>query len=60
MLEIIFVQIYTIISYLKNIISQNKETIYIKIPQRCIISNKERHACKILKILYKLKYVGRL
>lgn len=45
-------------TYLKNALSQNKQLIYMKIPQGCIV--REGLVYKILKSLYGLKQAGRL
>lgn len=46
-------------AYIKSALDQNKQSIYIKIPQRCLAGWKSL-VCKILKSLYKLKQVKKL
>ena len=45
-------------AYLESALSQNKQPIYLKISQGCIV--RESLVCKILKSLYKLKQAGKL
>lgn len=58
-LKIILIQIDILEIYLKSALSQNEQSIYIKIPQTCLISQ-ESLIDKILKSLYGLKQVRRL
>ena len=58
MLGIIFIQINIINAYLESTFDQNKQLIYMKIPQGCWASQKKL-VYKILKSLYRLKWVGR-
>lgn len=46
-------------AYLKSALSQNKQPIYMRIPQGCL-TGREDLVCKILKSLYGLKQAGRL
>lgn len=46
-------------AYLVSAFGQNNHPIYMKIPQRCKISQ-DGLICKILKNLYRLKQAGRL
>ena len=59
MLGLILIQIDVIDVYLKSALDQNKQPIYMKIPQECQ-AGRERLVCKILKSLYRLKQAGRL
>ena len=58
MLEMILIQIDIVGSYLESALSQNKQLIYMRIPQEYIV--REGLVCKILKSLYGLKQAGRL
>ena len=46
-------------TYLESALGQNKQPIYMKIPQGCL-TGQERLVCKILKSLYGLNQAGRL
>ena len=58
MLGMIPIQMDVVGTYLESALSQNKQPIYMRIPQDCIV--REGLVCKILKSLYGLKQVGRL
>ena len=58
MLGMILIQMDVVDKYLESALSQNKQPIYMKIPQGCIV--RKGLVCKILKSLYGLKQAGRL
>ena len=58
MLGMILIQMDMVSVYLESLFSQNKQPIYIKIPQGCIV--RESLVYKILKNLYRLKKARRL
>lgn len=58
-LEMIFMQMDVISAYLESALGQNKQPIYMKIPQGCL-AGQEGLVYKILKSLYRLKQAGRL
>ena len=58
MLRMILIQMNVVGVYLESILSQNKQPIYMKIPQGWIV--REGLVCKILKSLYRLKQARRL
>ena len=59
MLEIILIEIDVIKAYLENAFGQNKQPIFMKIFQKCLVSQEDL-VCKILKSLYRLKQVMKL
>ena len=57
-LGIILIQVNIVSPYLEGKLSQNEQSIYMRIPQECVV--RESLICKILKSLYGLKQAGRL
>lgn len=55
----ILMQMDIIPAYLESTLGQNKQPIYMKIPQQCLLGW-VRPVCKILKSLYGLKQAGKL